>query len=153
MPDVFPVDYTSEVGRVRKYIPDLQQLPDPRDPSGTTSFIFTDNEIKSFIQDETGVDTVAQTWQLRRAAAWAMLAIANNENLILKKIVTEDQQTDGPAVAKELRTSAETLFRLADEERVRLGSAVLFIDVPYNDPVRIPEPRAEWRTWPYPGAY
>jgi hypothetical protein len=44
------------------------------------------------------------------AAADALLALATNEALISKKIRTEDLQTDGPAVAGELRRMAD-LYR------------------------------------------
>lgn len=113
MADVSPVDYTSEVGRVRKYIPDVRQLDG--------EYIFTDAEITSFIEDETADGALEITsFRLRRAAAYAMIAIANDENLILKKIKTEDLETDGPAVAAALLKSAQELFRRAsvDEEAV-----------------------------------
>lgn len=117
MVDTFPVDFTSPVGKVRKYIPDLVQLPDPGDPSSTPTFLFSDDEIESFIADET-VDGLLDVtaYRLHRAAAWAMIALANSENLILKKIITQDQQTDGPAVAKQLIAAAAQMFARADAE-------------------------------------
>lgn len=138
--DEFPVDFSSEVGRVRKYIPDLVPLADPANPDGPKSFIFSDEEIESFIADETGdglLDTTS--WRLRRAAAWAMIAIANSENLILKKLVTQDQQTDGPAVAKALIAAASLLFDKAKAEEdamnapsVTEGLTAVF-PTPYHD--------------------
>jgi hypothetical protein len=52
---------------------------------------------------------------LYSAAVDALLAIATNESLISKKIRTEDLSTDGPAVAAELRRTAET-YRLKQKE-------------------------------------
>ena len=122
--DVYPVDLTSAIGRVRKYIPDLEQLADPADPDGDVSFIFTDPEIQSFLDDETADGAFEVTsFRVRRAAAWAMIAIANSENLILKKIITQDQQTDGPAVSKALQTAASLLFERAQAEETALTSA------------------------------
>lgn len=144
MADEYPVDFASPVGRVRKYIPDLIPLPDPADPLGPASFIFSDEELESFLNDET-LDGIlpSVSWRVRRAAAWAMIALANSENLILKKIVTQDQQTDGPAVAKELRASAQTLFDQADREEGMATGAEGFISVPYLDPNR-----GSWITYP-----
>jgi len=115
--DVTPVDFTTPVGRVRKYIPDLIQLADPANPNGPKEYIFSDAEIQSFIDDETINGSLPPvSFRIRRAAAWAMIAIANSENLILKKLITQDQQTDGPAVAKAMIASAALLFDQAKAE-------------------------------------
>ena len=117
MVDTFPVSFATDVGRVRKYIPDLVQLPDENDPDGSVSFIFSDDEIESFINDETQDGALPTTaYRLHRAAAWAMIALANSENLILKKLMSQDQQTDGPAVAKQLIAAAAQMFSRADKE-------------------------------------
>jgi hypothetical protein len=117
MADEFPVDFTTEVGRVRKYIPDLVQLPDEADTDGAVGFIFSDDEIQSFIDDETQDGMLPTTaFRLHRAAGWAMIALANSENLILKKLMSQDQQTDGPAVAKQLIAAAAAMFSRADKE-------------------------------------
>lgn len=135
MADEFPVDFDSPVGRVRKYIPDLVQLANPADPEDEPSFLFSDEEIESFLSDETNEGEYPVTsWRVRRAAAWAMIALANNENLILKKITVEDQQTDGPSVARELRSSAQVLFDLAAKDEAAAGSVEGFIHVPYREP-------------------
>jgi len=121
MADIYPVDYTSAVGRVRKYIPDTRQLDG--------EYIFSDEELQSFIDDETADGVLeSRSFRIRRAAAWAMIAIANDENLILKKIKTEDLETDGPAVAKQLLASAQELFRRAEDEAAQ--EAEIFIAVP-----------------------
>lgn len=142
MADVFPIDYESPVGKVRKYVPDVAQLADPANPTGPVSFIFSDEELQSFIDDETGGVTV-KTYHIRRAAAWAMIALANNENLILKKIVTQDQQTDGPAVAKALLASAERLFAQANKDETAEGEVETFISVPFTT-----ASGGQWVTYP-----
>lgn len=143
MADTFPVDYASPVGKVRKYIPDVNLLPDPADPTGPASFIFTDGELESFIDDEVNGRAEVKIYHIRRAAAWAMIALANNENLILKKIITQDQQTDGPAVAKALLASAAQLFERANKDEAAEGEVELFISVPYQG-----RADGQWVTYP-----
>ena len=124
MADVYPVDYETPVGRLRKYIPDVRQLDG--------EFIFSDAELSSYLTDQTGSASAEPSLaHIIRAAAWAMIAIANDENLILKKIVTEDLQTDGPAVAKALLASAQELFRRADDQDYLNGSTETFLSVDY----------------------
>lgn len=111
MADTYPVDYTSAVGRVRKYIPDVRQLDG--------EYIFTDEEIQSFIDDNIAESLEEPfSYEIRRAAAWAMIAIANDETLILKKIKTEDLETDGPAVGKQLLAAAQELLKRAEIDEV-----------------------------------
>lgn len=141
MVDVSPADFTTGVGRVRKYIPDVIELPDPRDPAGPVSYIFSDAEIQSFIDDETQDGAFELTAiHVRRSAAYAMIALANNENLILKKLVTEDLETDGPAVADKLIKAAQELLRRAQDMEDATVYAEIFLEVPYtHDP-----PRYDW---------
>lgn len=114
--DIYPVDYTSNVGRVRKYIPDVVPLPDPRDMLAEPSYMWTDEAIESFLADEGALPLIPATLStVLRAAASILVATANNENLILKKLVTDDLQTDGPAVAKAMLASAQELRKRADD--------------------------------------
>lgn len=142
--DIYPVDYTSDVGRVRKYIPDLLQLPDPADPLSEPAFMWTDEALQSFVDDEW--EDVLQTYRaprqaILRAAASAMIATANNENLVMKKIVTEDLQTDGPAVAKALIAAAQELRQKADKIEEAESEQEVFFSVPYfHTPARF-----DWR--------
>jgi len=133
MADVFPVDYTSPVGRVRKYIPDVLPLPNPKDPLEPDSFMWTDEALQSFIDDEVSVPgadpTRADLW---RAAAAVLVATANNENLILKKLVTDDLQTDGPAVAKAMLQAANSLIARANKDDRELTEEETFTIVPYR---------------------
>lgn len=130
MVDTFPVDFTTEVGRVRKYVPDLVMLPDPSDPTAEASYMWSDEEIQSFVDDEDG--------NIKRAAAYILIATANNENLILKKLTTEDLATDGPAVSNAMLKTAE---RLLAETAASAEEEEIFLSVPYtHEP-----PRYDWR--------
>lgn len=116
MTDIFPPVLDSPVGRVRKYIPDMVQLDDPKNPTATPSYYFSDLEISGYIAEYATPLTDATRAQVKRAAADAIDALANNEALILKKIKTEDLETDGPALANSLRAGAKALRQQADEE-------------------------------------
>jgi hypothetical protein len=144
MADITPINFTSGVGRVRKYIPDVVQSPDPADPSGPVSFMWSDDQIESFLSDEWNLGEPYPSSSVRRAAAYILIATANNENLILKKIVTEDLETDGPAVAKAMLASAQELLKRADldEEREQLSES--FIIVGYEGDTT----HAEGTEWP-----
>lgn len=144
MADVFPVDYTTDVGRVRKYIPDLTQYADPRDPSSPAEFYWSDEAIQSFIDDEqmfASVIEVESPAYIFRAAAAAVTSMAHNESMVSKKIVTEDLETDGPAVTKALLTGAASLLRRAAALDEEYGVFETFIAVDY-----VPDPpRYDWR--------
>lgn len=142
MPDIFPPDFTTDVGRVRKYIPDLRQAVDPANPYEEPSYIFSDDELQSFVDDQTDYGLLeTRIWHIRRAAASAMIALANDENLIMKKIVTEDLETDGPAVADKLLKAAALAYGRADAEEGLSNAEEIFLVVPYtHDP-----PRYDWR--------
>lgn len=116
MADIFPPDLTSSVGRVRKYVPDLVLLDDPKDPTAEPQYYFSDDEISGFIAEYTDASDRPTISQVKRAAADIIDALANNEALVLKKIKTEDLETDGPATANALRAGAKALRAQADEE-------------------------------------
>lgn len=115
MADIFPPVLDSPIGRVRKYIPDLVQLEDPKNPAAEPTYYFSDLEIAGYLSEYTGQETASRA-QVKRAAADAIDALANNEALILKKIKTEDLETDGAAVANSLRAGARQLRLQADDE-------------------------------------
>lgn len=144
MPDQYPPDYTTDVGRVRKYIPDIALMDNPEDTDAPPSYMWGDNDIQSFINDQEifdalGVDPATQPVILR-AAADILVATASNENLVLKKIVTEDLQTDGPSVAKALLMSADKLYgRAADIDTTNEESIFLIVDYVHTPP------RYDWR--------
>jgi hypothetical protein len=132
MADIFPVDYTTNIGRVRKYIPDVIQLPDPKDPLAEPSYMWPDEAIQSFIDDETSnaPESVADRITIFRAAASILIATANNENLILKKITTDDLVTDGPSVSKAMLATAQELRKRADDLEFTAGAEETFTIVP-----------------------
>ena len=116
MPDIYPPNLASPVGRVRKYVPDLVQLEDTKNPSAPKSYYFSDDEISGYIVEYAPSGTEPTRAQVKRAAADVIDALANNEALVLKKIKTEDLQTDGPATANALRAGARSLRQQADDE-------------------------------------
>src|SRR5690606_24312534 len=81
------VDPSTPIGQVRLLATDL----DEAEP------LFDDEQIGAFLTMEGG--------NVRLAAALALETIARSEVLVSKKIRTLDLQTDGPAVARELRES------------------------------------------------
>lgn len=86
----FTYNVSTDRGKVRLLITDVQE----------SNPIFQDAEIDAFL---------ALCTSVRLAAAAALETIAANEVLVLKKIVNLDLETDGPAVAKELRELAKQL--------------------------------------------
>jgi hypothetical protein len=78
------VDPTTDIGRVRLLSTDLNE----------TSPLFTDEQIEAFL--------AMAGENVFLAAALAVERIATSEVLISKKITTQDLQTDGPAVARQL---------------------------------------------------
>lgn len=138
MADQFPPDLSSDVGRVRKYIPDLVQLENPEDATKEPSYYFSDDEIQAFLGEYPGDP---KRWHMKRAAADAIDALANNEALVMKKIKTEDLETDGPATANALRAGARALRDRAAQEEAEES---YFVDVvPFRH--FHPQTRLPWR--------
>lgn len=79
------------------------RISDIREP-----FIFTDEEIQAFLAMRGDNST--------RAAASALLAIANNEALLYKYVRTDDLTIDGVKGATELRLQARQLENEADSD-------------------------------------
>lgn len=140
MVDISPPNLNSPVGRVRKYIPDMVQLEDPRDPTADPEYYFSDLEISGYIGEYTAEGTEPTRSQVKRAAADAVDALANNEALILKKIKTEDLETDGPALANSLRAGARALRTQADEEDE--ADNAMFAIIPFKH--HHPQTRLPW---------
>lgn len=116
MADTFPPDLTTGVGRVRKYVPDLVLLEDPKDPAAEPMYYFSDAEVEGFLAEYADTGERPTRAQVKRAAADVIDALANNEALVLKKIKTEDLETDGPATANALRAGARALRSQAQDE-------------------------------------
>lgn len=92
-------DPTVDVGKVRLLAGDV---PDEQDDA-----VFDDDEIDAFLALADG--------DVRRAAATCLRANAANEALLAKRIRLQDVETDGPAVARELRQQADALDARADQ--------------------------------------
>lgn len=92
------IDYTLPLGQVRLLITDTASDP--------AQWLFTDPQLDAFLEMNAG--------SVLRTAAQALLVIATSENLLSKKIRTQDLSTDGPAVSAELRALAATLTARAD---------------------------------------
>ena len=108
------VDYTTPEGQVRLLIPDVVKLVDPRDLQAEPEYIFSDDQITGFLAIERG--------NIKRAAASAVDVIATDEALVLKVIKTDDKETDGSKLLKELSVRAARLR--ADADREELGDTV-----------------------------
>lgn len=140
MTDLSPPDLTSGVGRVRKYVPDLIQLEDPKDPEALPQYYFSDAEVAGFLAEYTTEDP--RRYHVKRAAADVIDALANNEALVMKKIKTEDLQTDGPATANALRAGAKALRAQADWDEEAENPFVGVVPFRHYHP----QTRMPWRT-------
>lgn len=79
-----------------------------------TSFVFTDEDLDTFLQLRYG--------NVLLAAALALNTLAANEALVSKRITFLELTTDGPAVAAELRQLAMQFITQAHEAAgVRVG--------------------------------
>ena len=86
-----PVDLTTDLGKVRLLISDVDD----------TAFTFSDAEVQAFLDLEDDV---------RLAAAQALETLASNEALLFKKIrALRILEADGPAVAESLMARAALL--------------------------------------------
>jgi hypothetical protein len=97
----FTYDLTTSTGKIRLICMDNQ--PD--------NYIFEDDELSAFYELERS--------SLRRACALILETIASNEAYVLKRITALDLQTDGPAVAAELRQRAKLLREQALEDEAK----------------------------------
>jgi len=95
-------DLSTDIGKIRLLITDT-------DISNAT---FTDEEISVFL----GLTINDDGNDIYYAAAEALDTIARSEVLTQKRIKLLDLQTDGPAVAAELRKQAERLRQKSDAE-------------------------------------
>lgn len=116
------IDFTSDVGKVRLLIADLDE----------SAFLLGDDLLTGYL--------TLNDDNLNRAAADALDAIATSEVLVSKKIRTQDLSTDGPAVAAELRAQAARLRAKADALDEDDGAFFDIIPNGYSKPEG-----AEWR--------
>lgn len=94
------VDLSTEIGKVRNIIDDLN--------ADESTAILSDSRISAFLSE---YSNYADWKKINLAAAKALRTIASNQSLVLKKIVLlkGNLETDGPAVAKDLRQHAREL--------------------------------------------
>jgi hypothetical protein len=92
------IDYDTPLGQVRALIADVDE----------SNLLLSDTQISAYLSIEHG--------RVKRAAAKSLEAIATSEVLISKKTRTLDLQTDGPAVAAELRALAKQLRDEDDQD-------------------------------------
>jgi hypothetical protein len=113
--DLYPPDFSTELGRLRALIPDVDQS-DFAD-SGEASYLFSDQHLNAFLALYSS--STSQVGKVKRAAASALTAIATSEALISKVIRTEDLQTDGAKLATALLSAAGRLNREAEDDDER----------------------------------
>lgn len=87
--------------------------------------IFVDAEIKLALQEE--------GFNLKRAAAFCLEAIASNEALTQKVIKILQFSTDGAKVAAELRANAKLLRDQAENDAAVDGASFAIAETVYND--------------------
>lgn len=125
------VDYSTDVGKVRALIPDIEEVDFRND--GTAAYLFTGDHLQALLDLH-----AASAGQIFYAAADAVDALATSEAYISKVIRTEDLQTDGAKVANALVVRAQELRRRGDKaEEDELQDA--FDIVPY-----FPRPPQFW---------
>jgi hypothetical protein len=110
----FTYEPTTDIGRVRRTIPDKVEA----------HAVWSDEEIASFLADEDG-------W--RRAAAMALEAMASDSVLVLQVIRVQNIQTDAAKMSDALLKRAETLRKQADEADAAGGEGFEIVSVAYDD--------------------
>lgn len=102
---VYTYDLTTNIGRVRRTIPD--KIEDDA--------FWTDEEIDSFLNDENG------DW--RRATALALETMASDDLLVLKAIRVQNLETNVDRAANMLLKRASVLRQLASDADSTSGDA------------------------------
>jgi hypothetical protein len=121
----YPINLSSDVGRVRLLIPDRS----------LDLFVFQDEEIESFLEIEGGV---------KLATALALETIASDIAMVDKVIRIMDLQTDGAKTSDALLARAKLLREQAEDADPTLYGVVEFDDLTiFNNT----EYRQKRRTW------
>lgn len=116
-----PVDYSTDIGKVRTLIPDVVEDAD--------GYLFSDEQITVLLG--------LYNDNIKRAAAQAKDILATDTALLLKVLRTDDLSVNGAATAAELRQQAKQLREQADADD-NAGVSEYF-DVIYPD-----NPSALW---------
>jgi hypothetical protein len=114
--DLYPPDFTTELGQLRALIPDVEQVD--YTGQGDPSYLFTDGHLRALLG--LYMTSPVPTSRVKRAAADALTAIAVSEALISKVIKTDDLQTDGAKLAAALLNGAKRLKDDADKDEERI---------------------------------
>lgn len=128
MASTYPPETGTPVGRLRLLTGDSVLRKDPANRAAEASYYYEDDQLEAFLDIEGG--------NLKLAAADVLMSFASNEAMVSKKIRTETLQTDGPAVAAELRLQAQAFRQegnaAKDEADAEEGA---FITVDFVDPI------------------
>lgn len=114
--DIFPPDFSTELGQLRALIPDIEQVD--FENVGDPAYLFTDAHLNAYLSMYRSA--LSTTARIKRAASDALTAIAVSEALISKVTKTEDLQTDGAKLANALLSAASRLRKDADEEEDKI---------------------------------
>src|SRR5690625_67867 len=106
----------SKITQVRGLIPDME----PVFGENKDEYLFTDQEIETYLEIAEG--------NVLRAGAYAIIAVANSEAMISKVIRTQDLQTNGAAVAREMGNAARTLLAEAEAADEAWGDGLVIQD-------------------------
>lgn len=123
--NVWPVDFSSDIGKVRALIPDVDQVD--FNETGTPSYIFDDAHLATLL-GLYGTNEDAPRVPILRAAADACEALAVSEVLISKVTKTEDLQTDGARSANAIMARAIQLraaANQAEQEALEVGFTII----------------------------
>ena len=131
----YPVDLTSDIGKVRALIPDT--APVPLDVTG--DFTLSDDLITAYLSLANG--------GVFLAAALALEAIAVDETLTYKIVSTDDLSINGVTGAQQLLARAKTL-RTQQDTANQEGVSAFYITTPavLNRTARRPE-ATPWPRW------
>lgn len=110
--DIYPPDFSTDRGKVRALLPDVEQVDFSGE--GVPEYLFSDSHIDALLATARG--RAGGKARIYRAAALGLRAIAVSEGLIAKVIKTEDLQTDGAKLATALLAGAKGLDDQADKD-------------------------------------
>lgn len=127
-PSIHPPQTGTLVGKLRLLTGDSVLRADPKNRGATPTYYYEDDALEAFLDIEGG--------NLKLAAADVLMSFASNEAMVSKKIRTETLQTDGPAVAAELRLQAQAFRQegMTDKAALDAEDGAFFI-VDFVDPI------------------
>ena len=124
--DLYPPDFTSDIGKVRSLIPDVEQVDFTGE--GVPNYMLSDGHITALLATADGTGNP----KILRAAASGIRIVAVSEGLISKVIKTEDLQTDGAKLAAALLQAAKQLDDKADQQEEDAEDSLAFTIVDFQ---------------------